>query len=101
PNSGKYQPLPEVQGKGKEKVVDEQAAHDLHTLQTPTKKSSVDQFFFQRRPPMHTEPTRHADSPSLDVELPLTDSETESDEEVPVINARDQDEGQARPNSGE
>ncbi|GKD08534.1 reverse transcriptase domain-containing protein, partial [Tanacetum coccineum] len=73
PDSGKYQPLPEVQGKGKEKVVDEQAAYDLLTLQTPTKKSS----------------------------LPLTDSETKSDEEVPVINARDQDEGQARPNSGE
>ncbi|GJY40119.1 hypothetical protein Tco_0427389 [Tanacetum coccineum] len=50
---------------------------------------------------MHTEPTVHADSPSLDAELPLTDSETESDEEVPVINARDQDEGQARPNPGE
>ncbi|GKB23560.1 retrovirus-related pol polyprotein from transposon TNT 1-94, partial [Tanacetum coccineum] len=101
PDSGKYQPLPEVQGKGKEKVVDEQAAHDLLTLQTPTKKSLVDQFIFQRRPPMHTEPTGHADSPSLDAELPLTDSETESDEEVPVINAGDQDEGQAGPNPGE
>ncbi|GJZ09847.1 retrovirus-related pol polyprotein from transposon TNT 1-94 [Tanacetum coccineum] len=100
PDSGKYQPLPEVQGKGKEKVVDEQAAHDLLTLQTPTKKSPVDQFIFQRRPPMHTEPTGHADSPSLDAELPLTDSETESDEEVPVINAGDQDEGQAGPNPG-
>ncbi|GJZ06929.1 retrovirus-related pol polyprotein from transposon TNT 1-94 [Tanacetum coccineum] len=101
PDSGKYQPLPEVQGKGKEKVVDEQAAHDLLTLQTLTKKSPVDQFIFQRRPPMHTEPTGHADSPSLDAELPLTDSETESDEEVPVINAGDQDEGQAGPNPGE
>ncbi|GJS39092.1 hypothetical protein Tco_0564135 [Tanacetum coccineum] len=50
---------------------------------------------------MHTEPTRHADSPSLDVELPLTDSETESDEEVLVINTGDQDEGQAGPNPGE
>ncbi|GKC98593.1 hypothetical protein Tco_1168868 [Tanacetum coccineum] len=49
---------------------------------------------------MHTKPTGHADSPSLDVELPLTDSETKSDEEVPVINARDQDEGQAGPNPG-
>ncbi|GKB09928.1 hypothetical protein Tco_0843851, partial [Tanacetum coccineum] len=75
PNSGKYQPLPEVQGKGKEKVVDEQAAHDLLTLQTPTKKS-------------------------LDAELPLTDSETKLDEEVPVINVGDQDEGQAGPNPG-
>ncbi|GJZ23252.1 retrovirus-related pol polyprotein from transposon TNT 1-94, partial [Tanacetum coccineum] len=91
PDSGKYQPLPEVQGKGKEKVVDEQAAHDLLTLQTPMKKSPVDQFIFQRRPPMHTEPTGHAESLSLDVELPLTDSVTESDEEVPVINAGDQE----------
>ncbi|GJS85613.1 retrovirus-related pol polyprotein from transposon TNT 1-94 [Tanacetum coccineum] len=29
PDSGKYQLLPEVQGKGKEKVIDEQAAHNL------------------------------------------------------------------------
>ncbi|GKC07801.1 retrovirus-related pol polyprotein from transposon TNT 1-94 [Tanacetum coccineum] len=101
PDSGKYQPLPEVHGKGKEKFVDEQAAYDLLTLQTPMKKSPVDQFIFQRRPPMHTEPTGHAESLSLDVELPLTDSVTESDEEVPVINAGDQDEGQARPNPGE
>ncbi|GJS92208.1 retrovirus-related pol polyprotein from transposon TNT 1-94 [Tanacetum coccineum] len=101
PDSEKYQPLPEVQGKGKEKVVDEQAAHDLLTLQTPIKKRPVDQFIFQRRPPMPTEPTGHADSPSLDTELALTDSETESDEEVPVINTGDQDEGQAGPNPGE
>ncbi|GJZ47271.1 hypothetical protein Tco_0601103, partial [Tanacetum coccineum] len=87
-----------AQGKGKEKVVDEQATHDLLTLQTLTKKSPVDQFIFQRRPPMHIEPTGHADSPSLDAELPLADSETESDEEVPVINTGDQDEGQAGPN---
>ncbi|GJS78324.1 hypothetical protein Tco_0728205 [Tanacetum coccineum] len=84
--------------KGKDKVVDEQAAHYLLTLQTLTKKSPVDQFIFQRHPPMYTEPTGHADSPSLDAELPLTDSEMELDEEVPMINAGDQDEGQARPN---
>ncbi|GKE40650.1 hypothetical protein Tco_1464055, partial [Tanacetum coccineum] len=100
PDSGKYQPLLKVQGKGKEKVIDEQAAHDLLTLQTPTKKSPVDQFIFQRRHPMHTEPTGQADSPSLDDELPLTDSEMESDEEVPVINAGDQDEGYDGPNPG-
>ncbi|GKB64879.1 putative reverse transcriptase domain-containing protein [Tanacetum coccineum] len=79
PDSGKCQSLPE----------------------TLTKKSPVDQFIFQRRPPMHTEPTGHADSPSLDVELPLADSKMESDEEVSVINAGDQDEGQAGPNPGE
>ncbi|GJT75465.1 retrovirus-related pol polyprotein from transposon TNT 1-94 [Tanacetum coccineum] len=101
PDSGKYQPLPEVQGKGKEKVVDEQGAHDLLTLQTLMKKSPVDQFIFQRSPPMYTKPTGYADSPSLDAELPLTDNEIESDEEVPVINVGDQDEGQAGPNPGE
>ncbi|GJV36823.1 retrovirus-related pol polyprotein from transposon TNT 1-94 [Tanacetum coccineum] len=42
PNSGRLQPLPEVQGKGKDKVVEEQATHDLLTLQTPKKKSPAD-----------------------------------------------------------
>ncbi|GJR14240.1 hypothetical protein Tco_0796892 [Tanacetum coccineum] len=86
PDSGRFQPLPEVQGKGKEKVIDEQAAHDLLTLQTPKKKSPSDQFIFQRRTPMSTEPSGNAESPSLDAELALTDSETESDEEVPLVN---------------
>nr|GFB07906.1 hypothetical protein [Tanacetum cinerariifolium] len=39
-----------------------------------------------------------AESPSLDAELALTDSETESDDELPKINTGDQDEGQAGPN---
>ncbi|GJR02600.1 retrovirus-related pol polyprotein from transposon TNT 1-94 [Tanacetum coccineum] len=101
PDSRRIQPIPEVQGKGKEKVVEEQVAHDLLTLQTPKPKNSSDQFIFQRRTPMPTEPSEHADSPSLDAELALTDSETETEEEVPVIKAGDQDEGQARPNPGE
>ncbi|GJV63382.1 hypothetical protein Tco_1474210 [Tanacetum coccineum] len=50
---------------------------------------------------MPTKPYEHADSPSLDAELALTDSETESEEEVPMIKARDQDEDQAGPNPGE
>nr|GFC66787.1 hypothetical protein [Tanacetum cinerariifolium] len=49
PDFRKYQPLPEVQGKGKEKVSDEQVALDLLTLQTTKKKSYADQFIFQRR----------------------------------------------------
>ncbi|GKD99970.1 retrovirus-related pol polyprotein from transposon TNT 1-94 [Tanacetum coccineum] len=112
PVSEKFQPLPEVQGKGKEKVVEEQAAHDLLTLQTPKKKSPTEQFIFQRRPPMPTESSAHAESPSMDAELNLTDSETESDEEASKINAGNQegqagpnpsiqDEGQAGPNPGE
>nr|GEU46773.1 hypothetical protein [Tanacetum cinerariifolium] len=44
PDSGRIQPLLDVQGKGKEKVIDKQAAHDLLTLLTLKHKSSVDQF---------------------------------------------------------
>ncbi|GJY93350.1 retrovirus-related pol polyprotein from transposon TNT 1-94 [Tanacetum coccineum] len=100
PESGRIQPLLEVQGKGKEKVVEEQAAHDLLTLQTPQKKSLADQFIFQKRPPMPTESSVHAELPSMDAELNLTDSETESDEETSKINVGNQ-EGQAGPNLGE
>ncbi|GJV18059.1 retrovirus-related pol polyprotein from transposon TNT 1-94 [Tanacetum coccineum] len=73
PESRKFQPLPEVQGKGKEK----------------------------RRTSTQTEPTGHDESSSLYAELGLTDSETDSDEEVPGIVARIQDEGQAGPNPGD
>ncbi|GJY20714.1 hypothetical protein Tco_0393280 [Tanacetum coccineum] len=114
PDSRRFQPLPEVQGKGKEKVIDEQAAHDLLTLQNPKKKSSADQFIFQRCTLMSTEPSGNAESPSLDAELALTDNETDSDKEVPPVNTEKdasykelteintgvQDEGQARPNLG-
>ncbi|GJR78214.1 retrovirus-related pol polyprotein from transposon TNT 1-94 [Tanacetum coccineum] len=79
PDSGKYQPLPEVQGKGKEKVVDEQAAHDLLTLQTPTKKSPVDHLSFK---------------------VPVIDA-GDKDESQDGPNLGEQDEGQARPNPGD
>ncbi|GJU05943.1 ribonuclease H-like domain-containing protein [Tanacetum coccineum] len=75
PDSGRIQPLLNVQGKVKEKVVDEKAAHDLLTLQNPKKKSPADQFIFQRRTPIPTEASRHAESPSLDAKLALTDNE--------------------------
>ncbi|GJS70618.1 retrovirus-related pol polyprotein from transposon TNT 1-94 [Tanacetum coccineum] len=101
PESRKFQPLPEVQGKGKEKVSDEQVALDLLTLQTPKKKSPADQFIFQRRTSTPTESSSHDESSSLYAELGLTDSESESDEEVPGIDAGVQDEGQAGPNPGE
>nr|GEW25076.1 hypothetical protein [Tanacetum cinerariifolium] len=39
PDSRRIQPFLDVQGKGKEKVVDEQAAHDLLTLMTPKKRA--------------------------------------------------------------
>nr|GEX05376.1 retrovirus-related Pol polyprotein from transposon TNT 1-94 [Tanacetum cinerariifolium] len=54
----------------------------------------------KRRTPMPAEASGPAESPSLDTKLALTDSETESDNEVPKINTGDQDEGQARPNPG-
>ncbi|GKA69635.1 E-beta-farnesene synthase [Tanacetum coccineum] len=72
PKSGKFQPLPEVQGKGKEKVNEEQAAQVLLNLQTPKKKSPADQY--------------------------ISKGAIESDEQVPWIDAGDQDEGQAGPN---
>ncbi|GJU39934.1 retrovirus-related pol polyprotein from transposon TNT 1-94 [Tanacetum coccineum] len=100
PDSGKFQPLPDVQGKGKEKVSDEQVALDLLTLQTLKKKSLTEQYIFQRRSSAPTEPSGHDESSSLYAELGLTDSETESDEEMPGTDAGDQDKGQARPNTG-
>nr|GEW26062.1 histone deacetylase 14 [Tanacetum cinerariifolium] len=47
PESGKYQPLPEVPGKGKAKVSEEQVAHDLLSLQKHKKTSHADQYIFQ------------------------------------------------------
>nr|GEV53235.1 retrovirus-related Pol polyprotein from transposon TNT 1-94 [Tanacetum cinerariifolium] len=67
---------------------------------TPKNKSPVDQFIFQKRTPMPTEASRPAESPSLDAELALTNSEIESDDIVPKINTIDQDKGQDRPNPG-
>ncbi|GJT04133.1 hypothetical protein Tco_0838595 [Tanacetum coccineum] len=99
-NSRRIKPLPDVEVKGKEKVVNEQVAHDLLTLHTPKQKSPADQFIFQRGTPMPTESSGHAESPSLDAELALTDSETESNEEAPKIHTGDQDEGHAGPNPG-
>ncbi|GKC59335.1 hypothetical protein Tco_1086933 [Tanacetum coccineum] len=48
---------------------------------------------------MPTKSSIHVESPSMDAELNLTDSETESDEEASKINAGNQ-EGQAGPNPG-
>nr|GEW69487.1 hypothetical protein [Tanacetum cinerariifolium] len=70
PDSRKFQPLSEIQGKGKEK----------------------------RHTPTPTEPSGHAKSPSIYAKLGFTDSDKESNEEVPpVVKIRAQDEGQAGP----
>nr|GEV17789.1 hypothetical protein [Tanacetum cinerariifolium] len=94
PESGKYQPLPEVQGKGKEKVTDEHVACDLLTLQTPKKKNPVNQYIFQRRTSTPTRSSGHDESLSLYAELGLTGSEAGP-------NPDEQDEGQTRPNPGD
>ncbi|GKD98423.1 retrovirus-related pol polyprotein from transposon TNT 1-94 [Tanacetum coccineum] len=71
PKSGRIQPFPKVQGKGKEKVIEEQAAHDLLTLQTLTKKSLASKI-----------------------------NVGSQDEGQAGPNPGEQDEGQARPNPG-
>nr|GEX11432.1 putative reverse transcriptase domain-containing protein [Tanacetum cinerariifolium] len=87
PDSGRFQPLPEVHGKGKEKVIDEHTAHDLLTIQTPKKKSPADQFILQRWTPMSTKSFRNIESPFINAELTMTDNVTKSDEEVAEINS--------------
>nr|GEV28081.1 hypothetical protein [Tanacetum cinerariifolium] len=82
PKSGKYQPLLEVPGKGKEKVTKEQVARDLLTLNMPKKKSPADRYIFQRRTSVPTGSSIHDESSSLYAELGLTDSEEKSDEDV-------------------
>ncbi|GJT08185.1 hypothetical protein Tco_0842647 [Tanacetum coccineum] len=81
PGPGKFQPLPEVQGKGKEKVGEEQAAQVLLNLQTPKKKNPAEQFIFQRRTPATAEPSSLVETSSLYAELGLTVSETDFDED--------------------
>nr|GEX07112.1 monodehydroascorbate reductase [Tanacetum cinerariifolium] len=98
PESEKYQPLPEVPGKGKEKVTEEQIARDLLTLQTPKKKSHANRYIFQRRTSIPTRSSGHDESSSLYAELGLTDSEEESNKDVPWTDAGVQGEGQAGPN---
>ncbi|GJX30890.1 hypothetical protein Tco_0240745 [Tanacetum coccineum] len=97
----KFQPLPEVPGKGKEKVGKEQAAQVLLNLQSPKKKSPTEQYILQRRSYVPTETAGREDSTSLYVELGLYGSDTESDEEMPsVVRSGAQDEGQAGPDPG-
>ncbi|GKD28944.1 retrovirus-related pol polyprotein from transposon TNT 1-94 [Tanacetum coccineum] len=94
----------QVQGNGKEKVIEEQAARDLLTIQ----------YIFQRRTPTTTRPFGNVESPSLDAKLAHADSEIESDEIVTLVNKEKdasnrelteidvgvQDEGQAGSNPG-
>nr|GEZ28408.1 hypothetical protein [Tanacetum cinerariifolium] len=87
PESRKYQPLPEVPRKGKEKVIEEQVARDLLNLQTSKKKSPTDQYIFQRHTSTPTGSSGHDESLSLYAELRLSDSKEESEEVVPGADA--------------
>ncbi|GJU71398.1 hypothetical protein Tco_1262803 [Tanacetum coccineum] len=99
-DTGKLQPLPEVPGKGKEKVGEEQAAQVLLHLQTTKKKSPTEQYIFQRHTPVPHE-SAGQESSSLYAERGLSGSDTESDEEMPsVIRSGAQDKGQAGPDPG-
>ncbi|GJY92800.1 hypothetical protein Tco_0508582 [Tanacetum coccineum] len=69
---------------------------------TPKKKNPAEQFIFQRRTPATAEPSGIVESSSLYAELDLTDSGTESEEEVsPEMNAQGQEEGQGGTNPGD
>ncbi|GKC22568.1 hypothetical protein Tco_1024718 [Tanacetum coccineum] len=71
------------------------------TFRLQRKKSPTDQYIFQRHTSTQTKPTGHDESSSLYAEIRLTNSEIDSDEEVPGIVAGVQDEGQAGPNPGD
>nr|GEU30229.1 ribonuclease H-like domain-containing protein [Tanacetum cinerariifolium] len=99
PESGKYQPLPEVLENGKAKVTEDQVSHDLLSLQNPKKKSPADQYIFQRRTSTPTGSSGH-DEPSY-AELGQSESE-ESEKVMPGADegGQGEGEGQARPDPG-
>nr|GEY97117.1 hypothetical protein [Tanacetum cinerariifolium] len=87
PDSRKFQPLLEVQGKGKEKVSDEHVALDLLTLPTLKKVSPGEQYIFQRHTPAPTEPSGHVDSPLIYAKLVhLSDDEDIGNAHIPKVN---------------
>nr|GEX72331.1 hypothetical protein [Tanacetum cinerariifolium] len=106
PESGKYQPLPEVPGKGKAKVFEDQVAHDLLSLQKPKKKSPADQYILQRHISEPAGSSLHDDSPYA----VLGQSESEEESEKVVLGATEggqagsnpdeMSEGQAGPHPG-
>nr|GEV56798.1 hypothetical protein [Tanacetum cinerariifolium] len=95
PEFGKYQPLPEVPGKGKAKVTEEQVAHDLLSLQKHKKTSPVNQYIFQRRVSEPTGSSGHDESPYA--LLRQSDSKEESEKFVLGGEEGGQDKGQAGP----
>ncbi|GKB38056.1 hypothetical protein Tco_0882998 [Tanacetum coccineum] len=102
PDSRRLQPLLEVQGKGKEKVVKEQAAHELLTLQTPKKKSPRDQDEGQAVPnPGNQDEGQAGPNPGNQDEGQAVPNPGNQDEGQAGPNPCDQDEDQAGSNSGD
>nr|GEY70037.1 E-beta-farnesene synthase [Tanacetum cinerariifolium] len=95
PESGKYQPLPEVPGKGKAKVTEEQVAHDLLSLQKHKKTSPANQYIFQRQVSEPTGSSEHDES--LYTLLGQSDSEEESEKVMLGDEEGGQDEGWSKP----
>nr|GEW42748.1 ATPase, F1 complex alpha/beta subunit, N-terminal domain-containing protein [Tanacetum cinerariifolium] len=58
---------------------------DSRKFQPLIEVSPAEQYIFQRRTPTSTEPSGHAESPSIYLALGLTDNDLESDEEVPLM----------------
>nr|GEZ19101.1 hypothetical protein [Tanacetum cinerariifolium] len=98
PESGKYQPLPEVLGKGKAKVTEEQVSHDILSLQKPKRKSPADQYIFQRYVSEPTGSSEHDESPYA--VLGQSDSEEESEKVMLRVDEGGQGEGHAGPDPG-
>nr|GEY48546.1 hypothetical protein [Tanacetum cinerariifolium] len=83
-DSGRIQSLLEVQGKGKENIIDEQIAYTLLDLNTSKKKSTVDQFIIEME--------------SDEVVTPVNKEKDASYRGITEINTGVQDEGQDRSN---
>nr|GEY64593.1 hypothetical protein [Tanacetum cinerariifolium] len=94
--SGKYQPIIKVPGKGKAKVTEEQVAHDLLSLQRYKKTSPADQYIFQRRVFEPTASSFHDESPYEAGPDPDVKAEDQTGSDAGA-----QAEGQAGPNPDE
>nr|GEY87375.1 hypothetical protein [Tanacetum cinerariifolium] len=79
PDFGKFQPLPEVKGKGKEKVCDEHVSLDLLTLQTPKKAGSNPGDDAEPQPQLS--PVVHVGPNLKHIDLKATDASTQQNHE--------------------
>ncbi|GKF25771.1 hypothetical protein Tco_0081665, partial [Tanacetum coccineum] len=104
------QPLPVVEGKGKAIATDEQAAQSLLALHTPKRRSTTDQFIFQRRTPATKEASTgpsaqpHDDASANIVHESPSPADAETGADTDKINSGEKtariDEGQAGSDPG-